>query len=287
LTLLVLAGASRLQPVSVLAASATLSAATPLYDAPDPNATMLVQLPEGAVVTIEGPPVAGFYPVAAGDVSGWLTGETMLVEKDVDEAVGDAGAGGATSDAAPGDPPTDTPAVGAETSGALDPAGAPEEATDGAVIPDGSQNGGDAPPTDPASQAPAEAVLAATPFDTVASEPVETAAAEAAADSEPVPAGTAPDAGPLGPASVVTEAPILAGPGPEFGLIAMAAAGGAVEQTGHQINGYVTVQYSGITGWAPLDHLGPPLPQAEATDTDEASESATKPVSKKKKKRSD
>jgi uncharacterized protein YraI len=62
---------------------------------------------------------------------------------------------------------------------------------------------------------------------------------------------------------VAVEAPILAGPGPRFGLIATAPAGSTVEQTGHLIGGYVTVQYAEVTGWAPLDHLGASSPAAD------------------------
>jgi hypothetical protein len=98
----------------------------------------------------------------------------------------------------------------------------------------------------------------------------EIAAATPVADGAPVKdlsAGTAtgspglvPEAGPAGPATVATEAPILAGPGPGFGLIATAPVGSTVEQTGHLIGGYVTVQYADVTGWASLEHLGaPPL----------------------------
>jgi hypothetical protein len=88
----------------------------------------------------------------------------------------------------------------------------------------------------------------------IASEPV---AAEPA--SEPVEStGAYPDAGPSGPADVIAEAPVYGGPGPEYGLIATAPVGSSVEQTGHLVDGYVTVKFAGITGWAPLDRLGPP-----------------------------
>jgi hypothetical protein len=60
----------------------------------------------------------------------------------------------------------------------------------------------------------------------------------------------------VGPASVAVDAPILAGPGPEYGFIATAPAGSTVEQTGHVINGYVTVQHAEVTGWVALEHLG-------------------------------
>ncbi len=73
-----------------------------------------------------------------------------------------------------------------------------------------------------------------------------------------------PGAGPLGPARVAAEVPILAGPGPGFGLIATAPAGSTVEQTGHLVGGYVTVRYAEVTGWMPLDHLAAPPPVAES-----------------------
>jgi hypothetical protein len=73
-----------------------------------------------------------------------------------------------------------------------------------------------------------------------------------------------PDPGPTGPADVTAEAPILAGPGAEYGLIFTAPLGSRVEQTGHQIGGYVTIRYAEVTGWAPLDHLGPPIADAVA-----------------------
>ena len=34
-------------------------------------------------MSIDGPPVDGFYPVTAGDLSGWMRGETLSVEKDI------------------------------------------------------------------------------------------------------------------------------------------------------------------------------------------------------------
>ena len=67
-----------------------------------------------------------------------------------------------------------------------------------------------------------------------------------------------PEAAAAGPASVVVDAPILAGPGPRYGFIATAPVGSTVEQTGHVIDGYVTVQYAEVTGWLALDHLEAP-----------------------------
>src|SRR3954462_7939965 len=73
-----------------LAATGTLGLATPLQESPGPEAPLVALLPEGTVVSIDGPPVDGFYPVTAGDLSGWMRGETLSVEKDI-AAEGSAG----------------------------------------------------------------------------------------------------------------------------------------------------------------------------------------------------
>jgi hypothetical protein len=177
-----------------LAAPGTLLSDAPVLADPDPAAVAVGWLPAGSAVSIDGPPVAGFYPVAAGNVAGWLPAASLLLDQ-----AGGPGAGIAAA----------TPVAG----GAL---------SDGLAA-------GAAPGT------PAETTGASSPFS---------------------------DAGPSGPATVAIEAPILAGPGPDFGLIATAPAGSTVEQTGHLIGGYVTVQYAEVTGWAPLDHLGAPAPAA-------------------------
>lgn len=77
------AGAALLGPVPVLAANGTLTMATPLQDAPDPSATMIVLLAPGAVISIDGPPVDGFYPVSVEGYTGWMRGETMTLTKDI------------------------------------------------------------------------------------------------------------------------------------------------------------------------------------------------------------
>src|SRR5215204_4170621 len=70
-------------PSTTLAATGTLSMETPLQESPAHEAPLLALLPEGTVVSIDGPPVDGFYPVTAGDLSGWMRGETLSVEKDI------------------------------------------------------------------------------------------------------------------------------------------------------------------------------------------------------------
>ncbi len=101
---------------------------------------------------------------------------------------------------------------------------------------------------------------AATPVGAVAAADVTPAVAAA---PEPLldpnaPSVTVTDPGPVGPASVMADVAIYAGPGLEFGVLGTAGTGQLVEQTGHAVSGFVTVRYVGVTGWVPLDHLGPP-----------------------------
>jgi hypothetical protein len=312
MALVALVGGPLVSPGPVLAASGTLSIATSLHEAPDPGATVIALLPAGTIVTIDGPPVDGYYPVTAGDLSGWMRGETMLVEKDV--VAGDLQGSPAPDDASevvPGDEAAGTDSVAEDPStaaaaprdpaaGSIDDTIAPVEATPNAPGSNPELNGDpgldeDLPEpaltepgvtampddalvgaADPATEAPEGAIgpapgdaagsalppetSAATPPSSVA--PVsETPVVDAVegeptlgADVTPIPVS---DAAPFGPASVTTEAPILLGPGPEYGLLTTAPAGSMVEKTGHLINGYVSVQYAAVTGWAPLAHLGP------------------------------
>jgi uncharacterized protein YraI len=70
---------------------------------------------------------------------------------------------------------------------------------------------------------------------------------------------------PVGPAGVTVDAPIRVGPGPDFGLIVTAPSGSTVQQTGHDIDGYVTVQYAAVTGWLALEHVVAPGSFGEET----------------------
>ena len=76
-------GRSLSSPALALAATGMLSVETPLQESPAHEAPLIALLPEGTVVSIDGPPVDGFYPVTAGDLSGWMRGETLSVEKDI------------------------------------------------------------------------------------------------------------------------------------------------------------------------------------------------------------
>jgi hypothetical protein len=221
IALVAVSGAPVFHPAAVLAASGTVSQETPLHELADPAAPVITLLPEGTIVSIEGPPVDGFYPVTASDRSGWLPGESMQIEKDPAE-----------SEAVPADgmtPGNDPVAVDAA-------APAPELASTGEVTQASTTPDGTVPPPDPA--APAGEGPAQPRID---------------ANVTPIPVA---EVTAVGPASVIVDAPILAGPGPDYGFIATAPSGSMVEKTGHVIDGYATVQYAEVTGWVALEHLG-------------------------------
>jgi uncharacterized protein YraI len=64
--------------------------------------------------------------------------------------------------------------------------------------------------------------------------------------------------------------PIRSGPGPDYGLIFSVPAGSTIERTGHLVDGWVSVQYKEVTGWADAGQLGDPssfVPDQPLTDT--------------------
>jgi uncharacterized protein YraI len=238
-------GAPVFPPVAVFAASGTVNVETPLYASADPAAPVITLLPEGTIVSIDGPPVVGFYPVTAGDDSGWIQGETVQVEKDL--AASDAAEEMAVD--APLDETDGT--VQVDATAELDPALSTtvEPAADPAVPASAATDASAPVPVD--ASAPASAPAIAGDIDALPTAGDGAVSVEASA----IPVA---EVAPVGPASVAVDAPILAGPGPDYGLIGTARAGSTVEQTGHVINGYATVQYAEVTGWLALEHLGAP-----------------------------
>ena len=237
----------------VRAATATVSADAPLLDAPVPGATTLALLPAGTAVSVDGPPEAGFYPVTAGAIAGWMQGEVLSVDKE--EPAGDLPGNAVPDDRSESVPGQQSPSDSASEGAFADPT-----AADG-LAPEMAPNAS-------AAATPEHgAAVSETPF--VASDRTDSTVGSA---ETPVPIL---DAGPRGPAGVTAEEDrrLGPGPGPAFGLIAMAPAGSVVEQTGLLIDGYVTVQFAEVTGWVPLDHLGPPLPVSLVSVTEEAFES--------------
>src|SRR5215207_4419311 len=77
-------------PAPMLAATGMLSVETQLQESPAHGAPLIALLPEGTVVSIDGPPVDGFYQVTAVDLSGWMRGETLSLEKDIVAEGGEA-----------------------------------------------------------------------------------------------------------------------------------------------------------------------------------------------------
>jgi uncharacterized protein YraI len=285
-------------PGPVVAATGTLSVETPLHESPAPEAPLIALLPEGAVVSIDGPPVDGFYPVTAGDLSGWMRGETLSLEKDI---VGDGGeaslppegsdglvpvAQTASSDSAPAETPAAVdpaadPAQSKELPAATETESAPAEPAadvthDAAEAPlaavtampaDSAANPAPLSNPTPAEAAPADTSELKSTVETIgAATPVPVATMTetpvgAAAKSTPDPTSApspTPMPEPVGPASVTVNAPIRTGPGPNFDLIFTVPMGSTVEQTGNVTDGYVTVQYKEVTGWLALEQLGAP-----------------------------
>jgi uncharacterized protein YraI len=76
--------------------------------------------------------------------------------------------------------------------------------------------------------------------------------------------------GPTGPAGATVDVPIRSGPGSDYGLIFSVPAGSTIEQTGHVVDGWVSVQYKEVTGWADAGQLGDPysfVPDQPLSDT--------------------
>ena len=140
-----------------------LSMETPLHESPAHGAPVIALLPEGTVVSIDGPPVDGFYPVTAGDLSGWMRGETLSLEKDVVAEGGEASPPPEESDGlVPVEQTAGDDTAPVETSATVDPAADPalaaeppaETVTDPAgtePVADVAYDDAEAPPADPAA----------------------------------------------------------------------------------------------------------------------------------------
>jgi hypothetical protein len=296
MALVAVSGAPVFHPAAVLAASGTVSLETALYDSPDPAAPVITLLAEGTIVSIDGPPVDGFYPVIAGDRSGWMRGETLQLQKDTSEPEVAEGTEvdplvDATNELASVEAPAE---LAPATDAAADTSAAPEEAppvaqpTVGEVavpgaeplpaeeLPPANESApvGELAPGDAAVAAPAselDSSGAPLPVDPDAEFPLSDSASTApeVTAEPPMDPNFTPipvvEVAPIGPASVTVDAPIRVGPGPDFDLIVTAPSGSTVQQTGHVIDGYVTVQYAAVTGWLALDHVVAPGSFGEET----------------------
>lgn len=287
-------GVSLVRPFPALAASGTLTMETPLHQSPDHGSPLIALLSEGTLVSIDGPPIDGFYPVTTGNLTGWMRGETLELAKDeIDESAEVVGTPDEAGELVPIEQeaseaplhPEEPAAAAADV--ATDPAlteapAADPAATDPSVDPTAVEPVADiadaAPPdamaaeppvvdsveldpaVDPVAQDPAAAPVASDPASAAtASEPVaeEPALPDPTADPNVTPIPVAVVA-PTGPASATVETPIRVGPGPGYDLISTVPMGSTIEQTGHMIDGYVSVQFNDVTGWAAFDQLAPP-----------------------------
>jgi uncharacterized protein YraI len=289
-----LSAARLLHPLPALAASGVLTVQTALHDAPDPAASVITVLPEGSEVVIDGPPVAGFYPVTAGGIAGWMRGETLLLTKDVPADTGAEVPPAQTLDASPAEPVASADAyplqeaVTTETTAESVASDVPVETEPTVTEPPSDSSLDSAAPTepiapDPVSQAPADtaapiasdAETLAVNADEVAADPAQPTSDGAPADSAPATdenSAPADNAAPTGPASVPANAPIRTGPGPDFDLIFDVPGGSTVEQTGQVTDGYVTVRYKEVVGWIELSKLAPPSDFAPESLPEETTE---------------
>lgn len=183
------AGSGLFAPAPALAASGTLQMETPLHEAPDPSSPLLALLPEGTDVTIQGAPIEGFYPVAAGGLTGWMRGETLaLVKDEVDPSLAEeAGAEGEVP-AAGVDGAVDGPVVqgianesgadGVVDGGGVDASVVAADDGSGAV-----DDGGEAVDDGAAVAAPVEEVVAEEPLEQAPFQQEVAPAGEQAADA--------------------------------------------------------------------------------------------------------
>jgi uncharacterized protein YraI len=180
-------------------------------------------LSEGTEVTIDGPPVDGFYPVTANGQTGWMRGETLSLTKDISEEMVDGESTpipDATGDVAPEDVPIEQEA--ADTVLTTEPAPPAAQPVDAAAAPEWTEPASD----DWTDAAPADAAISEPAPDQVATEPStapvtgESATAAPPADAAAVnPAPGAPAEGewvePAPAAPVATAVPTTTEPATE------------------------------------------------------------------------
>ncbi|MCA9879399.1 MAG: SH3 domain-containing protein, partial [Thermomicrobiales bacterium] len=139
---------------------------------------------------------------------------------------------------------------------------------------------GENTPADVATGNPAATDTPAAPADadtqTLADPAPETAtpAAEPAPSSTPAPTPEPPLAL-EGPAYVLVDMPVRDGPGEHFGLVFTVPAGSSLLRTGQYQDGWISVQYKEVYGWAQAEQMSEPIevaaeaPEAEPVTTKE------------------
>ncbi len=227
------------------AAAVSAAADLPLRDGASPDSMVLLVVPAGAALSIDGPPQGDFYPVTYSGTAGWAPAADLVIVKD-DLIAPPALEGGAANDSAV---PTAVPAQ--------PPPAAPVE-----VAPT-SETPASAPPAAAATAVPTE--VAAVP--TVVPDPTEVLQEKAAptdvlsvdSTTEPV-EPTTPIPTVTGPATASSGASLLAGPHWSDDVVFSVPAGSTVTRTGRYVNGFVSADFMGIEGWIESSLLTEPLP---------------------------
>lgn len=157
-------------------------------------------------------------------------------------------------------PPVQTGETAAPAPDAAAPVPAPVEATP--------------PPADVTTQ-----TLAAPATETPAAEPAP--AASPAPEATPAPTPTPEPALALnGPAYVLVDMPVRDGPGPQYGLVFTVPAGSSLNRTGEYRDGWISVNYKEVWGWAQADQMSEPIPvEDEKPLSDEVDTREPKPGS--------
>ena len=225
--------------------SAVTTAPLNLRSGPGPDQPVITVMPAGATVSITGNAQSGFYPVSYNGTNGWASVDFLRVS---------------------GGNPGVAPATGtARTTAPLNFRSGPSTADRViAVIPAGttiSLTGQSANGFLSASYNGANGWAYAQFLDTGGSTP----------PPAPTPAPT-PDPAPTGTAQVTTALNLRAGPSTSDRSLMVMPAGATVSLTGQSANGFLSVTYNGVSGWAYGQFLStsgapaPSTPPAPAPD---------------------
>ena len=198
-----LVGMLVLAPREALAATATITADIELRDGPGADAVVIMPLPAGSVVTIDGPPANGSYPVTYNGTPGWVSGAVLDITKDA--LVLDPSG----SDAVEAAPSTDATTLPPAAPTVVPPLAPVDEPT---AIPVEQEPAVETPVPLPPSAPATEVTTDVAPTEAPAAEPVTATTPVADEAAPPVP--PASEAPPLGDAPVAPAATEVSLPSP-------------------------------------------------------------------------
>lgn len=243
------------------AAAVSAAADLPLRDGASPDSMVLLVVPAGAALSIDGPPQGDFYPVTYSGTAGWAPGADLVIVKD-DTMTAPASEGGAADDAAaasavtaqPTAAPVDLAPTSATSADSAPAAAAPAIPTDVATV--------TAAAADPPEASQEKAAPTEMPTEAPIAEPLEA--------TTPIPTVT-------GPATASAGASLLAGPHWSDSVVFSVPAGSTVTRTGRYVNGFVSADFMGIEGWIDASLLAEPLPMEPEPTATPAPVSTTAP----------